>query len=186
MDLPENPQPTPEMRESARQAPGTWIYVVDPAFQDAREVPPSAIVGAYGVDDRGEIGDEFTRNPNYRPSALAWGFPPPANELEGALQNAVTGNGDDAQVRAALLDATVFTRSTPKQVVLPVQDDDLDLEVVQAFTSERYLSDSAGDDSAAPAPVAVREIAPALRGRYLLLNPGSQLEVRLPGDDLVP
>src|SRR5437879_5853309 len=103
MDLPENPPPTPEMRESARQAPGTWIYVVDPAFQDAEEVPPSAVVGAYRVDDRGEIGDEFTRNPNYQPSALAWGFPPPTNELEGALQNAVTGNGDDAQVRAALL-----------------------------------------------------------------------------------
>lgn len=182
MEQPENPPVTEEMREKARQAPGTWIYLVDPAFEGAEEVPGSAVVGAYHVDDNGEIGTEFTRNADYVPSAVAWGLPAPTNELEGALQNAATGKGGDDEVRAALLDATVFTPSAPGQPVVPVRDESLDLEVVLAFTSELYLPHS--DVGRVASKVPVRDIVPELSGRYLLLNPGSRLELRIPGSDL--
>ena len=182
MDVPENPPVTPEMRERARQVPGTWIYLVDPAYPDTEDVPGSAVVGAYQVDDQGEIGNEFIRNPDYVPSAVAWGFPEPANDMEAALQNVVTGKGGDDEVRAALLGATVFTPSAPGQAVVPVQDESLDLDVVHVFTSERYLPEA---DARRPlARVPLRSLVPELGGRYLVLNPGSQLELRLPGSDL--
>jgi hypothetical protein len=183
--LPQVPTPamTPQLREWARQTPGGWIYAVDPAFEDARAVPGWAVAGAYRVDERGDIEDELVPNPNYRPSPAALGFPTPANEVEAAMQRAVTGHGDDTAVRTALLAATVFVPDTPEQGRSADAAAELGQPVVHAFTSERYL----------PGPemhrhwqrLPVRELAEALDGRYLLLNPGSELELRLPGRDLV-
>ncbi|MGW4464940.1 type VII secretion system-associated protein [Micromonospora sp. NPDC004704] len=178
----QDPTVTPQLRERARQNPESWIYVVDPGFEDAPEVPGWAVVGAYRVDERGEVVDELRPNPNYRPTPAALGFPPPANELEGALQRAVTGHADDNEVRAALLEATVFVPHLSGTDGVAGLDAGLDQRVVHAFTSERYL----------PEPVTwrhwerlpVRDLAEALGGRYLLLNPDSELELRLPGRDL--
>lgn len=177
---PQDPPVTPEMRERARQSPDSWLYVVDPAYADTGDVPGSAIAGGYRVDERGEIAGAFVRNPDYRPSPLAWGFPAPGNELEAALQAAVTGRGDDAAVRSALLAATVYTPSAPDRAVIPVRHDDV--EAVPVYTSESYLPEPPPGQSFRPVPV--RELGASLEGRYLLLNPGSALEVLVPGDNL--
>lgn len=178
----QNPTVTPQLRERARQSPDSWIYVVDPGFEDAPEVPGWAVVGAYRVDERGEVAEEFRSNPDYRPTPAALGFPPPENELEAALQRAVTGHGDDDEVRQALLDATVFIPHLSGVAGVAGLDEGLDQQVVHAFTSERYL----------PGPgtwrhwerLPVRDLVEPLGERYLLLNPGSDLELRLPGRDL--
>src|SRR5690606_41259110 len=66
---PSRPAITPAMREQAKKQPNSWLYVVDPIFTDPNaEVPPWGFIGGYRVDERGEITDEFSPNPNYRPS----------------------------------------------------------------------------------------------------------------------
>ncbi|MBM0277242.1 type VII secretion system-associated protein [Micromonospora tarensis] len=175
------PTVTDEMRRQAKRAPDSWIYAVDPAFEGAGDVPGWAVVGAFRVDEQGEISDEFQRNPNYQPSPVALGFPVPANEVENALQLAVTGLGGDDQVRDALREATVFVPHVPGVGIADL-DAGLDRPVVHAFTSDRYL----------PAPVdwqywerrPIPELVAAMGDRYLVLNPGSELELRLPAADL--
>ncbi|MDT8914351.1 type VII secretion system-associated protein [Amycolatopsis sp. PS_44_ISF1] len=171
---------TPELRERARQAPDSWLYVVDPAYTGTGDVPGSAVAGAYCVDEHGEITGGFIRNADYRPSPLAWGFPAPGNELEAALQAAVTGRGDDAAVRSALLAATLYTPSAPDRATIPVRHDEV--EAVPAYTSEGYLPELPPGQAFRPVPV--RELGAELAGRHLLLNPGSALEVLVPGADL--
>jgi hypothetical protein len=178
-----NPPPvTPELRERARQSPGCWVYPVDPAFQDIDDVPDWAVIGAYRVDESGEIGEEFTPNPNYRPSPIALGFAAPANVLEEAMQKAVTGHGGAGDVRAALRDATVFTPFTPGRDGLIVLDQGLGRSVVHAFTSELYLPDV--EVWRHWERLQVREIAPLLGERYLVLNPESPIELRVACSDL--
>jgi hypothetical protein len=176
------PPVTDAMREYARQVPNTWIYAVDPAFDGAQDVPGWAVAGAYRVDEGGEIDEEFVPNADYRPSPAVLGFPPPAGPLEVALQNAVTGHGGDDEVRAALLDATVFTPSGPDRTGLTVLDEGLDHGVVHVFTSERYLPGT--ETWRYWERIPVREIAAVLGEHYLVVNPGSTLELRLPGRDL--
>jgi hypothetical protein len=149
------------------QPPNTWVYAVDPALDGAAEIPPWAISGAFRVDETGTVGDELIPNPDYRPSPLTLGLPAPANAIEAALLNAATGYGSDAQVTEALLAGAVFTA--------PEQDDEPE---VRAWTSDRYL----------PGPEVRREWqrtpVAELANRALLLNPGTELEARLPAGTL--
>jgi hypothetical protein len=179
----DNPPPvTPELRERARQSPGSWVYSVDLAFQDVDDVPDWAVIGAYRVDENGEIAEEFIPNPHYRPSPVALGFAAPANVLEAAMQKAVTGHGGAREVRAALRNATVFTPFIPSRDGLIVLDDGLGHGVVHAFTSERYLPDVVVWRHWER--LQVREIAPLLGDRYLVLDPGSAMELRVAGTGL--
>ena len=68
---PSRPVITPAMREQAKKQPNTWLYVVDPIFSDPNaEVPPWGFIGGYRVDERGELTEDFSPNPNYRPSPV--------------------------------------------------------------------------------------------------------------------
>ncbi|WP_326568808.1 type VII secretion system-associated protein [Amycolatopsis rhabdoformis] len=179
MDTTPDPLPA-ELRERARQAPDSWLYVVDPALEGAEDVPGVAIAGAYRVDEHGEIAGAFVPNPDYRPSPLALGIPRPVNELEAALQAVIAGSGDNAGVHSALLEATVYVVSEPDRPVVAVPQEDG--EVVPAYTSEGYLPEpQPGQEFRA---VAVRELVDALAGRDLLLNPGSAFKVQVPGASL--
>ena len=57
---------TPEAKEEARRHPNGHVYVLDGTFGPDERVPPEAIVGAWKVDEHGQITGEFIRNPNYR------------------------------------------------------------------------------------------------------------------------
>lgn len=180
-----DPELTPQAREQARQHPGTWIHAVDPAFEDVEDVPGWAVVGSYRVGDDGEVSEPFAANPGYRPTPVALGFPRPTTALEAALQDAATGHGGDDAVRAALLEATVFITGGPGLAGLPVVtdgSDGSDREVVLAFTSERYLPDVGTWRYWTRVPV--RELAPALGDRHLVLNPGSEVQLTLPAAGL--
>jgi hypothetical protein len=145
-----------------------WTYAIDPAYQGAETIPPYAIAGAYPVDADGKVAQEMIPNPDYRPSPLVLGLPAPANEVEAAIQNAVTGHGGDDAVRVALLAGTVFVDPAAPA-------DDLEL---RAWTSDRYLPAAETGQDWRRLPVS--RLTAELGDRALLLNPGTALEARLP------
>jgi len=63
--------PSPELIAAAKRTPGGWVYEIAPGVDPAGRVPPELIVGAWGVDDAGELTGTFEPNPNYA------GPPPP-------------------------------------------------------------------------------------------------------------
>lgn len=108
-DQPDAPPITEQMREQARQTPGSWLYIVDPGYQDTgEEVPPEGVIGAYRIDDNGEIDEEFQHNDQYEPSDLTFEMPEPTNELERVLQRIASGEAPDDELPPAVLDATVL------------------------------------------------------------------------------
>ncbi|MGH3627309.1 MAG: SseB family protein [Sciscionella sp.] len=60
------PAITDRMRSDARANPNSWLYIVDPAYTDAPDIPDWAVVGAYPVNEFGEIEEGFRRNDDYR------------------------------------------------------------------------------------------------------------------------
>lgn len=57
--------PLPGEIEEARRNPGGWVYRIAGEFGPTDSVPPEAIVGAWQVNQRGEITGPFKANPNY-------------------------------------------------------------------------------------------------------------------------
>ncbi|MEV5988670.1 type VII secretion system-associated protein [Streptomyces sp. NPDC052051] len=102
------PPVTDAVRAQAAGQPGGWVYAIDSYFDPAGRIPPFGIVGAWKIDAQGDVTDEFKHNPNYRPSPQAVGMPSPSDRVDAAVQLAATGYAPDAEVRRALLDATVY------------------------------------------------------------------------------
>ena len=102
------PEITPEMRASARANPNTWLYVIDPAFDEDADIPPWGVVGAYPVNARGEIAAMFRRNTEYRPSPAVRRMPAPVSELEQVLGLVRSGHQDQATLPAAVLRAELL------------------------------------------------------------------------------
>ncbi|MEY9845780.1 hypothetical protein ABH940_002858 [Streptacidiphilus sp. BW17] len=61
--------PPPELVEEAKANPGGWVYEIDGNMVDdpSGTVPPEAIIGAWQVDERGNLSGDYQANPNYRP-----------------------------------------------------------------------------------------------------------------------
>jgi len=57
--------PLPEEISEAKQYPGKWLYRVAGKFNMHEDVPAEAIVGAWQVNENGEIIGSFHANPNY-------------------------------------------------------------------------------------------------------------------------
>jgi hypothetical protein len=55
-----------DAREEAKKNPGGWVYKIEGDFSPQDYVPPEAIVGAWKVDNNGNITGEFIPNPNFR------------------------------------------------------------------------------------------------------------------------
>ena len=103
------PPITAQMREHARQNPGTWLYIVDPGYSDDEgEVPPEGVVGAYRIDEHGEIDEDFQFNDEYEPSELTFALPDPVNDLERVLQRIAGGEGHEDELPPAVLAADVL------------------------------------------------------------------------------
>jgi hypothetical protein len=173
------PPITAAQRAAARQRPESWLYVIDPAFDPDGEVPPHGVVGAWWVDASGEIGGEFKANPNYRQSELARGLALAADPLEERILLAAHHRISDAVLLAALLEAELilFARADGGEGLYSVAGDD-GRRLLQAFTSEQRLPP--GWDLWQR--LTGRELAPALAGHDLQLNPGGPASVRLPGE----
>ncbi|WP_433870523.1 type VII secretion system-associated protein [Saccharopolyspora sp. CA-218241] len=106
------PPITDAMRDYARENPGNWLYIVDPGYQDAGDdVPPEGVVGAYYIDDNGDIDEEFQFNSAYEPSDLAGELPEPTNSLEEVLQGIANGELPEDRLPEAVLDGEVLLYS---------------------------------------------------------------------------
>lgn len=176
------PEITEELRERARRQPGGWVYALDPAVDPQGRVPGWAVRGGFKVDDLGELTGEYRANPNYRPSPRALGLPEPANALEDALQQAAAGTGSQEALLDAIVDSALilFAReSGPAELFVTTTSDGV--AVLQAFTSDAVLPDDWSQWQRATG----RQLAPALVGRQLQLNPGSAVTATIPGDDIV-
>jgi hypothetical protein len=162
------------MRESARRQPGTWLYAIDPFFKPDSAVPPYGVIGAWQVDNRGEITGEFQANPNYRPSPVAQGFPQPADEIDKLVQLVVTGYAPPTELTTAVAryELTVFSRTDGS--IYAIQHPD-GLDIVQAFTSSAHLP------AGWPTWTRLRgdQLASLLPDHHLELNPESAASVRI-------
>ena len=175
------PEITPRMRANARANPGTWLYVVDPAFDADADVPPHGVVGAYPVDERGEIGAAFRPNAAYRPSPAALRMPEPASGLERLLQLIRVGHTDQATLPAAVLLAPLLLyASSPADRSVVGFPDRRGTVLVPACTSVACVP------SAWPAwrQVTGRELVPLLADRPLVINPAGPITALLPAVQL--
>ncbi|QGK69266.1 type VII secretion system-associated protein [Allosaccharopolyspora coralli] len=174
---------TPAMREQAAKQPNTWLYVVDPIFTDPNaEVPPWGFIGGYRVDERGELTDDFSPNPNYRPSPVALRLPTPTNDVERALQLTTTGYAQGPTLLAALLDAELMLFSQPQGSGLVTVEHESGRRQLQVFTSDAYLPQTWTSWQ----KLTGRQIADhTLTGVDVQINPTSPVKARIPGEDLV-
>ncbi|MCH4244926.1 hypothetical protein RFI36_03560 [Acinetobacter gerneri] len=58
-------EPTTQERLEAKSLPHGWVYRLDGIYDEKTEVPSSAIIGAWEVDEKGEIIEKFILNPQY-------------------------------------------------------------------------------------------------------------------------
>ncbi|MDX2395357.1 type VII secretion system-associated protein [Streptomyces sp. NPDC054904] len=175
------PPVTDALRAEAAARPGGWVYGIDRYFDPAGEVPPYGIVGAWKVDERGELTGEFQHNSRYRPSPLSRGLPEPRDPVEAATQLAATGYGSDGAVRDALLEAVVYLLPGDGRPGIVSYTDELGT-FVPVFTSAEHAPASS------PTLVrrAFRELLEQLPADVAVrLNPGRSVSVRLPVADLL-
>jgi hypothetical protein len=170
---------TPPVTEAARREaaarPGSWVYAIDPFFDSRERIPPYGIIGAWKVDDLGHITDEFKRNPNYRPSPSSLGMPDPTDAVDYVIQLAATGYTDDAAVRNALLEATLFLVPGAEAVRNESQ------EIILAYTNTRHAPRSAPDLKS----IQFKDLLSRLpRHAVLKLNNEGPASVQIPVADL--
>ena len=61
-----NEVPTEAEKREAFKYPNGWIYRIDDAYAPDDDVPPDKIIGAWKVNERGEIVGDFILNDKYR------------------------------------------------------------------------------------------------------------------------
>jgi hypothetical protein len=172
-----NPEITLDMRRSARSNPNSWLYVIDPTFGPGTDVPPWGVVGAYPVDDRGEIVERFRANAQYRPSPTALRLPPTSNRLEKLIQLVHTQHRPQSALPDAVRRATLLVYAADRDdreiTAFPNRDGRL---MVPACTSAAHVP------RAWPTcrEITGAELAPLLRGLPLAVNPLGPLTAVLP------
>jgi hypothetical protein len=102
----EIPTPPEEIVGAARMAPEHYFYMPDPNWSGDGVPPEWAVIGRWRSDDRGEIAD-WEYNEKYRPSPEALGWREPADEVDEAVQFAVTGYGPTEAVPEAMAAASL-------------------------------------------------------------------------------
>jgi hypothetical protein len=167
-----------EMRRVARSAAGGWLYVVDRHFDASADVPDHGLIGAWRIDDAGEVGDDVRANPEYRPSPAARGWPAPADELDRTAQLAAAGYATLDDVAVTLLFEEVSYAVDESGA--PILDDE---SRVVAYSSAALRpavppADGSWDVSTGRA-LAVRNA----RRAAVLVNPG-RWESTIPGAEL--
>jgi hypothetical protein len=60
---------SPALIAEAKKRPGGWVYEIVGDYGPDDEVPPTAIRGAWKVDDDGQIVGDFLHNPVFEPPA---------------------------------------------------------------------------------------------------------------------
>ncbi|MDQ3402892.1 MAG: type VII secretion system-associated protein [Actinomycetota bacterium] len=177
----EQPEITRDMRAGARAHPNSWLYVIDPMFGPDEDVPPWGVVGAYPVDENGEIVDGFRANAEYRPSPRALRMPVPSNPLEQVMQLIHTRHLEQAELLPALVDSTllVYSESPEDRGVTGFANHDGTV-MVPACTSASHVPASWPGWR----DVAGRDLARLLYGYPLAVNPSGPVTAVVPAAHL--
>lgn len=177
-----SPPITAEMRANARENPNSWLFVIDEAFDPDEDVPNWAMVGAYPVDARGRIVEEFHHNLEYRPSPRALGLPDPRNELERVLQLVWTDHLPVSQLPRAVLRGRLYVYAiSPLQRNLTGCHDRTGRVVVPAYTDRSLIP----LDWPTCRALTGRALAPLLVGHPLAINPNQDFGAVVPAERLL-
>ena len=179
----EAPPITEQMRAFARSAPDSWLYVLDPSVDPEQDAPRDKVVGAYPVDEHGELVEDFQHNPDYVPSDGEVELAAPTDPLDAALQELSAGRGSREAVLALLRTAELRVRDAPGDGLV-VHTTREGRDVVQAYSSQQH-ADASGAESGWQTRRG-RELARVLpAGVDLQLNPGSTVSVTVPRESLL-
>jgi hypothetical protein len=178
----QEPQITPEMRAGARANPNSWLYVIDPSFGQDDDVPPWGVVGAYPVDERGEIGEGFSPNADYRPSPVALRLPVPSNALEDMLQLIHARHREQRELLPAVLEATLllYSGSADDHGVTGFPNHDGKVMVPACTSAAHVPSNWPGWRE-----VRGRDLVGMLYGHPLVVNPAGPITALVPAEHLV-
>jgi len=177
------PLVTESLREQARrQVPDTWLWCADPEVDPnyVEGIPDATLFGAYAVGPDGELTGETYLNPNYRPGPRRRGFPEPLADLDVVLGYVACGWATQQRLLSATLDANLIVE-TDGQGNLRMGVTQGGQRFVTAWSAPGHVP----QEAVSPMQTTGRELAPALAGGVLVVNPGGQLGVELPGDDLI-
>lgn len=110
------PPITDQMREQAKQTPDSWLYIVDPGYEEEEaDIPPEGVVGAYRIDSDGEIDEDFQFNEEYQPSDVAFSLPEPTNDLEVVLNRIANGEAPQEALVPAVLESDLLLYATENE-----------------------------------------------------------------------
>ncbi len=175
------PPVTEAMRQSARQLPGGWVYVIDPGFNPNGRVPGEGVVGGYRVDDRGVLTNEWRPNPSYRPTPAALQLPQPLDEVEDLQQRVATGWAPEDELRRALWSASFHILAGENDAVFLVEEDSG--PGVWAFTNLQRMDERLPDRPRST--LSWEELAASMPSdTNVILNPGCGATTRIPASQL--
>ncbi|WP_396344952.1 type VII secretion system-associated protein [Haloechinothrix sp. LS1_15] len=178
-------QPTPPITESmrahARRNPGTWLHVIDEAYDPDGDVPQFAVVGSYPVDTNGDVVESFHPNEDYLPSPKALGYPEPTSELEELLQLVDAQHRPVSDLPPVVLRSILYVYAvSPRQNNLTGFYDRTGRIVVPAYTSRTMVP----ADWPGARELTGRQLLPFLAGHPLAINPHEMVTAVIPARHL--
>jgi hypothetical protein len=176
------PPVTDAMRAEAARNPGGWVYCADPDA-DPRFIegmPLPVLLGGYRVGENGQFTGETYVNEEYRPSPRRRGYPEPQTEFELVLGYVAAGWLPHDRILPAVLTAP-FILETDGNGGLRVGEDDQGRRFLTVYSSPGYVPPNAQSVMQTEG----RALVPALAGVTLIINPGGNFGIELPGDDLI-
>lgn len=181
-DHPGLPPITDAMRAEAARNPGGWLYCadpdVDPRFIEG--IPLPVLLGGYKVGDDGQLTGETYLNEDYRPSPRRRGYPEPRTDFELVLGYVAAGwLTGDRLLPVAL--TSPFLLETDGNGNPRIGVDENGRRFLVAYSSPGYVP----ADAESVVRRQGRDLAPTLAGVRLVVNPGGNFGITLPGDDLV-
>lgn len=174
------PPITDSLREHARQNPGQWTYAVDPALEADGSVPTEGIIGAWKVDENGEIDETFRPNEKYRPTPVALKWPEPTDLLDAVTQWAATGWASPAQVAEVLTEATLYAYAGADDAFVMVLGPD-GRPQIHLFSDPAHAPE--GEDLRQTTLEEIREFAEPTT--FVIINEGSPGQYPLSADYLL-
>jgi hypothetical protein len=176
------PPITDAMRAEAARNPGGWLYCADPDV-DPRFIagmPLPVLLGGYKVGDDGQFTGETYVNEEYRPSPRRRGYPAPQTDFELVLGYVAAGWLPQDRILAAVFTAP-FILETDGSGGLRVGVDANGRRFLTVYSSPGYVP----PDAQSVMQTEGRDLVPALAGITLIVNPGGNFGIELPGDDLI-
>jgi hypothetical protein len=168
------PEITQDMRVAALDNPNSWLYVIDPALEGDDEVPPWGVIGAYPVNGRGQIEEDFQYNREYRPA------PPP--DLERLLELVGAGEREQRELLPAVLAGRLllYAAGPEDTSVTGFPDRRHGTVMVPVCTSPARVPPTWPGWR----EIIGRDLVPLLGDHPLVINPGGPVTAAIPARDL--